>query len=414
LRYNGVSGQVKSVAVSVQDGANLDSFSRLRVSTPTSLFDAQFTYDLQPLLFEQTVAETGAAIAHDATNRCALFTFANTPTGGTAIMQSYDWFRYQPGKSQAIFATFNFIAGVANVVKFIGYSDGNNGVEFVLDGTTKKIRILSDTTAGDETVSQSSWNLDKLDGTGASALTLDITKTQILVIDLQSLYVGRVRVGFDIGGKIIYAHEFNHANLIAYPYIQTANLPIRAGMTCTGTVSTTMNFICCNVSSEGGVDDTLGYQFTANGTATASNGARTHILSLRPNTTFNSLANRTKFVLESVDIANSGSVPVLWELCLGQAISGTTSFTDVNATYSGFEFNTAGTISGSPTIVIVSGYLPSSATSKQNISTKVPLRYPITLDAAGAVRALGTLSIDVTGIGNTADCRATLNWKEIR
>ena len=414
MRYNGVSGQVKSVAVSVQDGANLDSFSRLRVSTPTSLFDAQFTYDLQPLLFEQTVAETGAAIAHDATNRCALFTFANTPTGGTAIMQSYDWFRYQPGKSQAIFATFNFIAGVANVVKFIGYSDGNNGVEFVLDGTTKKIRILSDTTAGDETVSQSSWNLDKLDGTGASALTLDITKTQILVIDLQSLYVGRVRVGFDIGGKIIYAHEFNHANLIAYPYIQTANLPIRAGMTCTGTVSTTMNFICCNVSSEGGVDDTLGYQFTANGTATASNGARTHILSLRPNTTFNSLANRTKFVLESVDIANSGSVPVLWELCLGQAISGTTSFTDVNATYSGFEFNTAGTISGSPTIVIVSGYLPSSATSKQNISTKVPLRYPITLDAAGAVRALGTLSIDVTGIGNTADCRATLNWKEIR
>ncbi len=59
-------------SVGISDGPNLDSFGRLRVSSPTSVFDSQLTYDLQPLLFEQVKAETGAAIAHDATNRCAL------------------------------------------------------------------------------------------------------------------------------------------------------------------------------------------------------------------------------------------------------------------------------------------------------------------------------------------------------
>jgi hypothetical protein len=33
------------------------------------------------------------------------------------------------------------IAGVANTLKFAGYSDGVNGVEFQLDGTTKQFKL---------------------------------------------------------------------------------------------------------------------------------------------------------------------------------------------------------------------------------------------------------------------------------
>jgi hypothetical protein len=53
----------------------------------------------------------------------ALLTFASTPTGGLSYMQSYEHFRYTSGNSQLIFATFNFIAAVANTIKFCGYSD---------------------------------------------------------------------------------------------------------------------------------------------------------------------------------------------------------------------------------------------------------------------------------------------------
>jgi hypothetical protein len=157
-----------------------------------------------------------------------------------------------------------------------------------------------------------------------------------------------------------------------------------------------------------------GYTFAQEGTATAGNGTRTHILSLRPNTTFNSISNRARFELESVDVLVTGNAPVYWELCVGQAISGTTAFTDVNGTYSTMEYNTAGTISGSPTIVIAAGYVAASAQTKSAAGKSITNRYPITLDAAGAVRALGTLTLIITGIGGTSATRATFNWREVR
>jgi hypothetical protein len=221
-------------------------------------------------------------------------------------------------------------------------------------------------------------------------------------------------VGFDIDGGIVYCHEFEHANRIAFPYIQTASLPVIAGMVSTTTVSTTMLFICCAVKSEGGTDDVSGHTFSAEGTVTAGSGARTHILSLRPKVTYNSIANHIKFVLENLEVLVTGSNPVLWELCVGQAISGTTTFADVNATYSGFEFNTAGTISGSPAIVIASGYVAATSQSRSSSYRNVVNRYPITLNAAGAVRPLGTLSLIMTGIGGSSACRAIFNWKEVR
>ncbi len=402
--------------VSLKDSANLDAFSRLRVSNPLILHNSQFTYDLAPIIMEQIVTGTGASITHDGTNRCALMTFASTPTGGKAYMQSYEYLPYQPGRSQLIFVTFNMIAAVANVLKFAGYSDGVNGIEFQLDGTTKQFVIYSASSAGNETVTQSSWNLDKLDGTGASGFTLDITKTQILVIDIQALYVGRVRIGFDIGGNIIYAHEFLHANLFASPYIQTANLPVRCGMTCTATVSTTMNFICSAVISEGGTEDinVFGYTFQQDSGAISVGTGGTHMLSLRPRTTFNSFTNRTRVAYIDVEIYNAGNQPVQWQLCVGQAISGTTTFNPVNTSYSSSEYNILGTLSGSPAIVIDGGYVESSGGAKGVTNTAIVSRYPITLDAAGAVRALGTLTLKATSLSGTQTVYASIKFREIR
>jgi hypothetical protein len=403
-------------AVTIKDSANLDAFSRLRVSNPLILHNSQFTYDLTPVIMEQITNGSGAAIAHDATNRNALMTFASTPTGGKAYMQSYEYLPYQPGRSQLIFVTFNMIASVANVLKFAGYSDGNNGIEFQLNGTTKQFTIYSDSSAGDETVAQSSWNLDKLDGTGASGFTLDITKTQILVIDIQALYVGRVRIGFDIGGNIIYAHEFLHANLFTSPYIQTANLPVRCGMTCTATVSTTMNFICSAVISEGGTEDinVFGYTFQQDTGAISVGTGGTHMLSLRPKLTFNTFTNRTRVAYIDVEIYNAGNQPVQWQLCVGQAISGTTAFNAVNTTYSSSEYNVLGTLSGSPAIVIDGGYVASSGGAKGVTNTTITSRYPITLDAAGSHRSLGTLTLKATSISGTQNCYASIKFREIR
>lgn len=409
--YNLFSSQV-----SIQDSANLDAFSRLRVSNPLILHNSQFTYDLCPILMEQITNGTGATITHDAVNRCALMSFTSTPTGGKSYMQSYEYLAYQPGRSQLAMLTFNMNGAVSNVLKFAGYSDGVNGVEFQNNGSVNQFVVYSGTSAGVETVTQSSWNLDKMDGTGTSGITLDITKTQILVIDIQALYVGRVRVGFDIGGKIIYAHEFRHANLIAYPYIQTANLPVRCGMTCSGTVTTTMNFICSAVISEGGAEDinTFGYTFDAsNNVTSATTGS--HLMTLRPKLTFNGITNRMKVAYIDVEIFNTGSSNqhCYWELLVGQAITGG-SWADVNSTYSGIEVNKTATLSGSPAIVIDAGWASVGANTTAVINNAVISKYPITLDAAGANRVMGQITLKVTSFSGTPVVYGAIKYREIR
>ena len=396
------------------DSPSVDAFGRWRVANPQNVFDAQFTYDLQPIIYEQITAESGATITHDTDNRAALMTFADTPDGGQAIMQSFEFMRYQPGKSQEANVTFDFTEGVDGAEKFAGYSDGTNGVEFALVSALPFVRILSGTDQGDESVAQPFWNLDTLDGNGPSGITLDITKTQIFAIDLQALYVGRVRVGFNIDGVTIYCHEFLHANRADFAYIQSANLPIRCGMRASDTVSTTMRFYCASVVSEGGQDDTAGYLFSQVASLTAGNNTRTHALSIRPKGLFNSITNRVRFVLDSIEIAVLGNAPVRWELCIGQAISGTPTFGDVNATYSATEYNTAGTLSDNPAVVVLRGTAPASNQAKSSVKFNVASRYPITLNAAGAARALGTLTAVVSGVSATSAVDVTLNWKEVR
>jgi len=402
--------------VAIRDGSNLDAFSRLRVSNPLILHNSQFTYDLAPIIYEPITNGSGATVTYDSTNRYGLMTFSSTPTGGKAYMQTYEYLPYQPGRSQLIFVTFNMIAAVANTLKFAGYSDGTNGIEFQLNGTTKQFTIYSGTGSGNQTVTQSSWNLDKLDGTGASGITLDISKVQILVIDIQALYAGRVRIGFDLNGTIIYAHEFLHANNIAPPYLQSANLPVRCGMTCTATVSTTMYFLCSAVISEGGSEDinVYGYTFQQDSGPISVTTGGTHMLSLRPRTTFNSISNRSRVAFIDVEIFNSGNQPIQWQLCIGQNISGTTTYNNVNTSYSSSEYNILGTLSGSPTIVIDGGYVPATGSGKTMVNTAIISRYPITLDAAGLQRALGTLTLKATSLSGTQTIYASIKFREIR
>ena len=117
--YSGYN--IISPGVTIKDSANLDAFSRLRVSNPLILHNSQFTYDLAPIVYEQITNGTGATVTHDATNRCSLMTFSSTASGGKSYMQSYEYLPYQPGRSQLIFVTFNMIAAVANTLKFAGY-----------------------------------------------------------------------------------------------------------------------------------------------------------------------------------------------------------------------------------------------------------------------------------------------------
>jgi len=318
-----------------------DAFNRIKVAEPQTLFDAQLTYDLQPLLFE-AVAPASTAITHDATNRRAQISMTDAADGTEVYLQTYEYVRYQPGKSQEINITFNFGSPVSGVKCFALYGDGSNSFGFwqETDGSLQ-FKIVSTTSAGTQSIRQESWQ-DSLDGKGPSKKKLDITTDNILYIDFQALYVGKVRFGFVIDGEPIIACEFNNANKFSSPYIATANLPIKVGMlnNSGGLATNSITYNCCMVASSGGVDETVGYEFTTpDVSVTAGNGTRTHLVSVRPRTTFNAITNRTKLASLEIDLLVTGNNPVYWELCLGQAYSVGPNYANINGTYSAFEIS---------------------------------------------------------------------------
>jgi hypothetical protein len=103
-------------------------------------------------------------------------------------------------------------------------------------------------------IPRSSWNIDRLDGTGPSGAILDITKSHIFWVDLEWLGVGSVRSGFVINGQFVVVHIFHHANTITGTYMTTASLPCRYEITNTAATgsSSTLKQICTTVISEGG------------------------------------------------------------------------------------------------------------------------------------------------------------------
>lgn len=399
------------------DNNYLDAFSRLRVSEPVTLFSSQCQYDAEPLLWESGATGTGVTPAHSANTR--MVALSCTTGTGTSYIQSYEYIPYQAGKSQLIFATGLFGAAVADAVVEVGAFDTNNGIIYRQNGTSGLEICLRSSTSGsvvNTTVSQADWNRDPMDGTGASGLTIDPTKVFILVVDAQFLAMGRVRVGFDVNGQIYWAHEFLNANNLAVPYMQTLSLPIQMMVTATSIGSTkTSHFKCASVSSEGGLEDDLAYQFaTPEQTVTAGNGSRTHILSLRPLTTFNGITNHAYVKAKTIEVLVTGNSPVQWELAVGSTFSAAPTYADVNTTYSATEYSSAvGTVSAVG-LVVASGYVAASNQAKGSLETHTTQRYPITLDRAGAVRSLGTLSLFVTGIGGTSASRASITFSEIR
>jgi len=398
--------------VVIGDGANVDGFSRLRTSNPVTVFDSTFRYNLQPLVW-QTVTANGATITHSAPNASAIMTLDGT-AGGSAILQTRQYFPYVPGKSQLILMTGVAGAAVAGVTKRGGYYDNNDGVfwEQASDGTIYAVERTSTSGSPSDSnkVASSDWNLDKMDGTGPSGFTFDVTKSYIAVIDLQWLGMGRVRFGFDINGQIIYCHEFRNANNLSTVYMRTGSLPVRWEIS--GNVAASMQCTCCAVVSEGGADKFLGYNFgyARSAGVNAASGAQTLAFNFRPKSTFNSITNRFYIEIEDVFCAVGGNYPVLVEVYHNTTVGGAPSWADSDATYSGAQFDTAGTPSGG--VRIMSFVVAAGATSKGTGSRLVSARYPITMDYAGT--GYTNVTVYVTGLGGASLCYPGMNWEEVR
>lgn len=389
--------------VAFGDGPSIDAFGRLRVSNPYTEFDSHFEYDTQTTRWLQSA--TGTATATHLSNESSVKMVLGTLPGALVRRKTRTRFRYQPGKSLQIFETFCFNGGKIGVTQRVGYFDTQNGVFLELDGETVNLvrRTYTSGSAVNNKVAQASWNIDPMDGTGPSGKTIDWTKTQILVTDLEWLGVGRVRMGFNIDGATYYVHQFLNANTLDVVYMTTANLPLTYEIenSVTASTSTSMVQICSTVVSEGGFNPQGFVRSIANGVTQKAIGTASlvPIISIR----LKSAYTKAQLWPQSINIyGKTANSYMYWEARARASVSGA-SFA---AASTAVEYDVAGTevIGGD---IVASGYL-----TPESLTTSIVLQddLPLTADEAGAA---DILTIHAQSIGSTVSAGAAVIWREI-
>jgi hypothetical protein len=129
--------------------------------------------------------------------------------------------------TQLVPGDFIVIRGTSYIVNGINSDTSMNiSPEYRGATTASNATIVSKTI--NYRVAQSSWNIDKCDGTGASLFNLDLTKMQMFYADYSWYGAGAIRFGFKNNrGEVIYCHRMPNNNLNTEAFMRSGNLPSR-------------------------------------------------------------------------------------------------------------------------------------------------------------------------------------------
>ena len=389
-----------------------DAFGRIRTSAPLTLFDSSHRYSDNGLWATSTAS--GGSSTFDA--NAGLVNLAVTTTSGSEVIrETTKCFSYQPGKSLLVMSTFTMAAAKTGLRQRVGYYGTNNGMYLELANNDLNFVERSSSTGSlvEIRVPKSNWNIDPLDGTGPSNLTLDITKSQILWMDIEWLGLGTVRLGFVINGKFIHCHSFHHANIITGTYITTASLPLRYEVTNTAATASnsTLKQVCSTVLSEGGYElrglqQSIGTTITSPHALTTA-GTYYPVISLR----LKSARLDAIVILTAISImAASANVNYTWRVVASATTTGGT-WTSAG-TNSSVEYNQTGTATTGGR-VLAEGYFSSTNQSTTSVDILKEALFKFQLERDGLTSTPYELSLLVAASVATSNVHASMDWEEI-
>lgn len=394
---------------------NFDAFGRLRVSNPFTLFDSSHRFA------DNGLWSTGAATGGTATFNAAqglVDLDVTAASGSEVVRETTKVFSYQPGKSLLVLNTFVMSPAKTNLRQRVGYYGANNGYYLELNDNTVSFIERSFVTGAvvNTPVAQASWNVDPMNGSGPSGITLDLTKAQILFMDLEWLGVGTVRIGFVVNGNFYVCHKFHHANIIATTYITTASLPARYEITNTGATSgaSTLKQICSTVLSEGGytlngLQQAIGIPITAPRNLSVA-GTFYPIVSIRLKTSPNRLD--AIVICTAISLMATSAGDYNWQVVAsGTTTAGTWTSAGAN---SGVEYNITGT-SFTGGRILASGFLNASNQASTQVDILKEALFKTQLERNGLTSTPFELTIVVASNagGGGGSVFASMDWEEI-
>lgn len=337
----------------------VDSHGRLYTvsdNTPSSAFGeltCAFLFPVTGWTFNYTFLNTITSFTSVnagtySVNNSMITISTGTQPNARAKLETNDAVIYSPGTGILVRFTAIFTLGVANSTQLIGIGDDTDGFYFGYNGTS--FGVLRRRGGVDTWTPQSSWNVDKLDGTGTSAMTLNTTKGNVYSIQYQWLGFGAINfyVENPIDGALILANQIKYANSNTLPSLFNPTLPLMAEVKNTGnSTNVALSSPSAMAFAEGSYLNkaiSARYSYYAE-QITISANTLTTIFSIRNKSTFNGKTNKVKVVLSFCSASTVGNKLVSLTFLSNPTFTGGT-FTDISANQSVIEYSTNATYTG--------------------------------------------------------------------
>lgn len=412
----------RAVLASQQLREELDMTGRLKTAEAYEVIGSQWNYGKLPITWGETLTGSGAIAAPSAANSSTYLQFTTgTASGASAVFQTKRHFRYQVFRTHAVSWAIVFGAPQTNVVKIFGQGTANNGWFIEQSGGTYHFVVRSNVgvvSGTNETrVARANWNIDKLDGSGPSGLTLDLEKGISYAIEYVWHGTQGLRFGVNYFDRIVWCHEQKYSGLLEAPFSRNAILPLRAELRNTGTVSSpggSMQVGPVSFNIYGGLVDGDSYVFSSGNKTTGINVTSTsvpdYLFALRPKATVVGAVNRAVMIPQSVDIYALDSI--FYEVVTDAIIGG--------GTWSSPDTRSLAEISVNPSSVtnarvVASGYL-AGASGNNKSSTSIISGFAgdvfASLDGTNSDTPL-CIAVRAYKLSGNALSYAAVTWKEV-
>jgi hypothetical protein len=305
----------------------LDSYNNLKISSEGFLGVYLFSLDSYDDLFFQDLGDGGTQIYYSGTSSISLTTSASS---SKSRRTSNRYHYYQPGSfGKVTIVSSCGDTGKDNNCRKWGLHDDYNGIFFALSGQTLCVGYRSNMSGSvvDTYIPQSTWNGDKLNGSGLTQLTLDVTKSYQYFIEY-SWPSGMARFGIHhpIHGRIT-CHTLVGSGTGPLTLLRIASLPVRFSNKNVGAVGggSQLNILAATVQT----NNNVGYTFWRYGDLECTNksvSSHTPIMSFRPKVLLdNGVKNRVNTFPETLSIFSSGAtikISLIW--CHDELLTGST------------------------------------------------------------------------------------------
>lgn len=299
-----------------------------------------------------------------------------------------------------------------NEVRFLSTSLGPKTSPFTATGTgTYTLAVAQTGVAQTESWTyQEDWEIDPMNGTGPSGVTLDFAKLNVFQIDFRWLGAGEIRWAVENPntGDMIFIHHSHFSNLVTD--VHTDNPCFKIGYVAANLTGSTVTDAHCSGASmmiavEGVLKDnafSVGYPSDEKTSLGATTTTAHHIVSFKNKLIYKDKINLRLMKLRSMSIAFQGNDPAVVYLFLNGTHTGTR------------EWTTVGTHS-SVSRDIVSGDI-TIANHKPLAVYTLPVNGSGTFDLRGLdlnIPPGDFLSIGILSGQNMSGVRASLNWIEL-